>query len=55
MSSSNDKWDIYQDARSEWRWRRTASNGVIVGASSQGYNSRASCVENAKRFGYTGS
>jgi uncharacterized protein YegP (UPF0339 family) len=55
MSSDNDVWEFYQDARNEWRWRRTASNGRIVGASSQGYSSKNACVENARRNGYTGS
>ncbi|EEN5690534.1 DUF1508 domain-containing protein, partial [Salmonella enterica subsp. enterica serovar Kentucky] len=35
-------------------WRRTASNGRIVGASSQGYVNRADCIANARRNGYTG-
>lgn len=50
----NDKWEIYQDRKKEWRWTRTASNGRIVGASTEGYSSRQNCVENAKRNGYTG-
>jgi uncharacterized protein YegP (UPF0339 family) len=50
-----DKWEIYQDISGGWRWRRTASNGRIVGASSQSYSTRQACVENAKRNGYTGS
>lgn len=50
-----DTWTFYQDARGEWRWRRTARNGQIVGASSEGYSSRQACVENARRNGYTGS
>ncbi|EFA4859887.1 TPA: DUF1508 domain-containing protein [Escherichia coli] len=33
----NDKWEFYIDSANEWRWRRVASNGRIVGASSQGY------------------
>ena len=49
-----DKWEFYQDARKEWRWRRIASNGRIVGASSEGYSTRAACVQNARRNGYTG-
>ena len=49
-----DKWEIYKDARGDWRWRRTAANGRIVGASSEGYSNRADCVANAKRNGYTG-
>ncbi|MCH1918113.1 DUF1508 domain-containing protein [Shewanella sp. A3A] len=50
----NDTWDFYVDTAGEWRWRRTASNGRIVGASSQGYVNRADCVANARRNGYTG-
>lgn len=50
-----DKWEIYQDAKDEWRWRRVAPNGKIVGASTEGYKTRAACVANAKRNGYRGS
>ncbi|EFG9416016.1 DUF1508 domain-containing protein [Escherichia coli] len=50
----NDIWDFYTDGRNEWRWRRTARNGRIVGASSQGYVNRADCIDNARRNGYTG-
>jgi len=50
-----DKWEFYTDGQGEWRWRRIAPNGRIVGASSQGYKNRADCVENARRNGYTGS
>jgi uncharacterized protein YegP (UPF0339 family) len=49
-----DTWKIYQDAAGEWRWTRTASNGKVVGASTEGYKNRADCVANAKRNGYTG-
>lgn len=49
-----DKWTIYQDNRGEWRWTCEAPNGRIVGASTEGYSSRASCLANAKRFGYSG-
>ena len=50
-----DTWTIYQDAQNQWRWHRTADNGRIVGASTQGYSNRADCVDNARRNGYTGS
>ena len=49
-----DKWEFYVDDREEWRWRRTATNGRIVGASSQGYNNKSDCIANARRNGYTG-
>jgi len=32
MSGENDKWEFYTDKKDEHRWRRTASNGNIVGA-----------------------
>lgn len=50
----NDKWEIYKVHANEWRWRRTASNGRIVGTSTQGYVNRNDCLENARRNGYTG-
>jgi uncharacterized protein YegP (UPF0339 family) len=49
---ANDKWEFYTDASGEWRWRRTAPNGNIVGASSEGYVGKAHCKENAVRNGY---
>ncbi|MDD2342677.1 MAG: DUF1508 domain-containing protein [Tolumonas sp.] len=49
-----DTWDIYQDTKKEWRWRRTAPNGRIVGASSQGYVNKSDCIANARRNGYSG-
>ena len=38
-----DKWEFYKDAKKQWRWRRTAPNGNIVGASSEGYVNKADC------------
>lgn len=49
---NKDKWEIYQDSKQEWRWRRTASNGKIVGAASEGYKKEADAISNAKRHGY---
>ncbi|WP_445721826.1 YegP family protein [Flavobacterium sp.] len=48
----NDKWEFYKDASDEWRWRRIAINGKIVGASSQGYVNKLDCINNAIRNGY---
>ena len=50
----NDKWEFYKDAENKWRWRRTAPNGNIVGASTEGYMNRADCVGNARRNGWKG-
>jgi len=52
MGTSKDKWEFYKDARGENRWRATAPNGKIVGASSEGYKSKPDCVKNAERMGY---
>ncbi len=52
MAEQNDKWEFYKDPSEEWRWRRTASNGRIVGASTQGYKHKQDCVDNAIRNGY---
>jgi uncharacterized protein len=43
------KLEIYKDKRGDIRWRRTAENGEIVGASSEGYSSRKHCLANAER------
>ena len=50
----NDKWEFYKDASGDWRWRRTAPNGEIVGASTEGYKNKADAIANAQRNGYTG-
>ena len=49
MAGENDKFEVYQDKRGEWRWRRKATNGQIVGASSEGYNARKGAEANMKR------
>jgi len=49
-----DTWEFYEDKAGEHRWRCTASNGNIVGAATEGYKSKASCVANAERHGYNG-
>ena len=47
----SDTWEIYKDKKGEYRWRRTAKNGERVGAATEGYSARSSCVANAKRNG----
>jgi len=51
---AQDHWEFYQDAKGEWRWRHVAANGKIVGASAEGFKTRAACVANARMNGYTG-
>lgn len=50
VALNGDRWEIYQST-SGWRWRRTASNGRIVGASTEAYVNRLDCVSNARRNG----
>jgi uncharacterized protein len=40
---------VYKDKRGEFRWRRTSSNGEIVGASSESYKAKKDCEANAGR------
>jgi uncharacterized protein YegP (UPF0339 family) len=41
-------WSLYKDKRGEWRWRITAHNGEIIGASTEGYKSKLACFNNLK-------
>jgi outer membrane protein OmpA-like peptidoglycan-associated protein/uncharacterized protein YegP (UPF0339 family) len=50
----NDKWEFYKDHENKWRWRRTAPNGNIVGATTEGYVNKADCEGNARRNGWDG-
>lgn len=54
MAGEDDKWEIYTDKRGEFRWRRTATNGNIVGASCEGYTKKPACKANAQRHGMDG-
>jgi uncharacterized protein YegP (UPF0339 family) len=49
MSGEKDKFEVYQDKRGEWRWRRKASNGRIVGAASESYKAKSDCEANMNR------
>ncbi|GJE43249.1 YegP family protein [Methylobacterium soli] len=48
--TNGDTWEIYKN-RDGWRWRRTASNSRIVGASTEPYEGKTHCIENARRNG----
>lgn len=47
---NGDLWEIYS-SNGQWRWRRTARNGNIVGSSAEAYVNRADCIANARRNG----
>ena len=51
VGSNGDTWEFYKDNSGEWRWRRTAKGGEIVGASTEGYVNKSDCIANAKRPG----
>ena len=50
--ATTEKWDFYTDNAGKWRWRRTAANGNIIGASTQGYANKSDCIDNARNHGY---
>ena len=45
-------WAFYRDKADKWRWRAKALNGLIIGASTQGYVARCDCEVNAGLFGW---
>jgi uncharacterized protein YegP (UPF0339 family) len=45
----SDKCKVYKDGRNAWRWRRTAPNGKIIGASTEDYKNKSDCKGNAER------
>lgn len=47
-----DRWEFYIDRRGDYRWRRVAANGAIVGSSSEGYNHEKNAIANAERNGF---
>jgi len=49
MAGEKDKFEVYQDKRGEWRWRRKATNGNIVGAASEGYKAKKDAEANMNR------
>ncbi|MEM1346432.1 MAG: hypothetical protein AAGI34_17860 [Pseudomonadota bacterium] len=46
--SDTDRFDVFQDKRGRWRWRRF-NGSEVVGASTEGYAARAECEANMNR------
>jgi uncharacterized protein YegP (UPF0339 family) len=47
-----DVWNLGKDAVGKWRWtRQSKGNFEIVGASTESYDHRADCYQNAVRNG----
>ncbi len=38
-------FEIYKDAKDEFRWRLKAGNGKIMATASEGYKTKASCTK----------
>jgi uncharacterized protein YegP (UPF0339 family) len=43
MAAAGATFEIYQDARKEYRWRLKAGNGQVIATSGQGYKAKADC------------
>src|SRR5262245_17877138 len=37
------KFEVYEDNKKEYRWRVKATNGQVIGSSSEGYKAKADC------------
>lgn len=44
-----DKFELYEDAKGEWRWKVAARNGENIAASTEGYSSEAAAKDNFER------
>ena len=38
------KFEVYEDARGEYRWRLKAANGQTIATGGEGYTSKAGCL-----------
>ncbi len=46
------KFEMYKDAKGEYRWRLKASNGQTIATSGEGYTTKANCengIESVKK------
>jgi uncharacterized protein len=37
------KFEVYTDAKKEYRWRLKSSNGQVIATGGEGYTTKASC------------
>ena len=42
--ASTARFEVYEDAAGEWRWRLVAANGNIIADSGEGYRTRQGAV-----------
>ena len=38
-------YQVFKDARGEWRWRLISTNGKRIAGSGEGYKSKAACLD----------
>ncbi len=43
------KLKVWKDIRGKWRWKLTARNGMVIGASTQGYRHKSDCEKNIRQ------
>ncbi len=43
------KFEVYQDAGQEFRWRLKAGNGEVLATPGQGYKAKADCMKGVER------
>jgi uncharacterized protein YegP (UPF0339 family) len=49
MAQDDDRFEVYQDRRGQWRWRRLGHDGTLIGAACEGYASREEAEANMNR------
>lgn len=47
------KWEFVEDKNGEFRWRKSAGNGMIVGTSLKSFKTRKGAIDDARLNGYT--
>lgn len=50
-TTKRNKYNPFVGTKVDYRWRVTADNGRIIGASTQGYSNLEDCVYNAQSVG----
>lgn len=48
MNNREATFEVYEDNSGEWRWRVVATNGEIIGASSEGFANKGGAHRNAR-------
>jgi uncharacterized protein len=44
------KFEVYQDASKDFRWRLKAGNGEVLATAGQGYKAKADCTKGVERI-----